>query len=354
MAAPTSPFSCTYSPQLPELLNRLNITLALSTFQAGKLVFFSAVDDEKLIQLPRTFDKPMGVAVKDDFMAVATRDEIIVLRDDPRLAEFYPNKPGVYDALYVPRQTFYPGMVDIHDLAWGENGLIAVNTSFSCISAINENFSFMPVWKPNFISALKSEDRCHLNGMALLDGRPKYVSALGKTDEMQGWRSSLPKGGILIDAGSGEIILDDLPMPHSPRIYKNNLYLLFSATGELAKIHPEKGEVEIIKKLEGFVRGMAIHEDYAFIGLSKLRKNSSTFKDLPIADKARSSGIAVVHLPTGAFVGEIKYHASLDEIYDVQVLPGKKRPGILNTSAETYKLALSTPAAAFWGKKAEG
>ena len=149
----------------------------------------------------------------------------------------------------------------------------------------------------------------------------------------------------------GEIVLSDLPMPHSPRIYDGKLYFLLSATGEVACADPEKGSYEVVNRLEGFVRGMSRCGDYLFIALSRLRGNSSTFKDLPIAEKAQHSGVTILHLPTGSVVGALKYEASVDEIFDVQVLPDLRRPGIISTQGDVFRLALTTPDATYWAAK---
>jgi len=61
------------------------------------------------------------------------------------------------------------------------------------------------------------EDRCHLNGLAVVDGQPKYVTALGTTDTPGGWRERKADGGVLLDVESGETLIDNLSMPHSPR-----------------------------------------------------------------------------------------------------------------------------------------
>ena len=345
------PFSCSFSPQIPELLQQLGCTIAISTYQAGKVVFISPKPDgENLVQLPRTFKKAMGIALEGPKMAVATLEEVLVLVNSPELARHYPNQPATYDALYMPRATYYTGQIDIHDLDYGNGELFAVNTSFSCIIKIDDNYSFSPIWKPPFISKMASEDRCHLNGMALLDGKPRYVTAFSTGDTPQAWREVVTNGGVVMDIETNEFIARDVPMPHSPRLFDGQLYLLLSATGELVKMDISTGKYEVVCRIEGFVRGLARCGDYVFIGLSRLRKNSSTFAKLKIADVSNQAGIAVVHLPTGAFAGEIKYHMSVDEIYDVQVLPGLFRPGILNTDKPEFRMGLSTPEATYWSR----
>lgn len=343
-----APFSSTYTPSLPELLRKLKCSILISTYQAGKVVCISGVNDARLSQLPRTFAKPMGVAVDGARMAIACRNEIITLENSPELAGLYPNKPDTYDALFVPRTTHYTGYVDMHDIAFGAEGIWAVNTSFSCICLINGQHNFIPKWKPPFIDELVGEDRCHLNGLVLKDGYPHYVTALGTTNTAKGWREEITTGGILMDVRNNEVILDGLAMPHSPTMYKGELYMLLSATGEFIKVNVEERTYTVIKQLKGFCRGLDIIGDYAFIGMSKLRQNSSTFAKLPFAKDADQAGIKVLHIPTGALVEEISYQLSVDEIYEIKILEGVLRPNILNTENPIHKYSLSLPGKTFW------
>ena len=302
-------------------------------------------DGERVVQLPRTFEVPMGIAVEGDHLAVATKHGIVLLANEPRLAPSYPRQPGAYDALFVPRSVQYCGALAVHDMVWTEQGLVGVNTLFSCLFQLDPRFSFRQVWKPPFISALAPEDRCHLNGLALLDGKPRYVTALGATDTAGGWRESMGHGGVLIDLESGETLIGGLAMPHSPRVYDGRLFVLLSATGEVVEVDRESGRYEVVRRLSGFVRGLARHGDYLFVGTSKIRKRH-TFGDLGLAsEEGLFCGVTVLHLPTGAFVAELRYLRTCEEIYDVQVLPGMRRPGILGVHDDTYQMALSLPSA---------
>ena len=346
-----APFSCKFTPNIPQLLQQLNCSIAISTYQAGKVVFISAKDNSNLVQLPRNFEKAMGIAedIKKDKIAIACKDEIIVFRNSTDLAKFYPKGPGKYDALYLPRVTFHTGAIDIHDMNFGNKGeLYAVNTLFSCIVKIDDNYNFTPYWTPPFIDKIISEDRCHLNGMAMQNGKPKYATAFNSGNTEQSWREKVTETGIIIDIETNIIIAKGLAMPHTPRIFNNELYVLLSATGELVKVNTRNGNYEVIVKLDGFVRGMSFHKDYLFIGLSKLRKKSSTFGKLAFAEKANEAGIVVVHLPTKNIVGKLTYLNSLDEIYDIHILSNKIRPNILNTLTDDHKKGLMIPNTTFW------
>ncbi len=343
-----APFTCSFSPQLSELLYKLKCSIAISTYQAGKLIFISPVDSDKLTQLPRDFAKPMGFEISGDRMILATKDEIHYFENSKELAIHYPNKTNTYDSLFLPRTTFYTGQVDMHDIAIGNDGIWAVNTSFSCLCLVTGNYNFIPKWQPSFITDLVSEDRCHLNGLVMVNGKPKYVTALGTSDTRQGWRENIVEGGVLIDVETNEIILDKLPMPHSPLIHDGVFYMLLSASGEFVKVDLKAKKYEVLKKLEGFCRGMDIIGDYAFIAMSKLRKNSSTFAKLSFAEKADVAGIKVLHVPTAAIVGEFIYQTSVDEIYTLKILKDSVRPNILNTTSSLHKSSLSIPGKTFW------
>ncbi len=343
-----APFTCSFTPQLSELLFKLNCSIAISTYQAGKLIFISPVDADRITQLPRDFIKPMGFDISDDKMVLATKDEVLCFENSKELAAHYPNKKNTYDSLFLPRATFYTGQVDMHDVAIGNDGIWAINTSFSCLCLVSGNFNFIPKWQPKFISQLVSEDRCHLNGLVLVNGNPKYVTALSTTDTAQGWRENIINGGVVIDVETNEIILDKLPMPHSPIMHDGELYLLLSASGEFIKVNIKEKKYEVIKKLNGFCRGLDIYGDYAFIAMSKLRKNSSTFAKLPFADNADVAAIKVIHLASKAVVGEMVYKTSVDEIYSLKILKNSNRPNILNTTNPLHKYSLSIPGQTFW------
>lgn len=328
----------------------LGCSIAISTYQAGKVIFISAQDQDRLVQLPRTFEKPMGIALNGAQLAIATVHEVVVLANAPEMAKNYPKQPNTYDALFLPRSVYYTGELDIHDLHWHNNELWAVNTRFSCLATLDAHYSFTPRWRPKFITDFGPGDNCHLNGLAT-DKELLFATALGGTNTPKGWKKQKANGGILIDIKSNEIVATQLPMPHSPRIYDNKLFILMSATGELAILDPSNGKYEVVKKLQGFVRGMDRIGDYLFIGLSKLRKTSTAFGDLPIAKDSLMCGVVALHLPTLSIVGHIKYETSVEEIYDVKIIPNTKRPGILNHLKEDFRMGLTTPGVNYWARK---
>ncbi len=354
MQQPTlQPFSLKYTPNFPELLFKLCASIGITTYQAGKFIFLSAKNENELIQLPRSFAKPMGFCYDSDSqkMALACKDEIITFAGSSSLAAHYPKSIGTYDMMFCPRLTYHTNALDIHDLQYGKEGkLFAVNTLFSCIASFDDEHNFKPYWIPPQINQMASEDRCHLNGMAMEDGLPRYASAFNRGNHLQSWREDITKTGVIYDLQNNEVIAENLPMPHSPKLVNGELYVLLSATGELARIDRNKGGYEVVAKPGGFLRGMAYHDDYLFISHSKLRKNSSTFAQLKISEQAQNSGIIAIHLPSLSHVAKLTYEMSVDEIYDIHLFPGLQRPNILNTISDTYRSALSIPGSTYWSK----
>lgn len=343
-----NPFTYQHTRSFAQILFALKSSLVLSTYQTGKVVMFSPRDDSRMIQLPRNFQKPMGVASHDTHLAVAGLHEIVLMHRSQNAAKTYPNKPDVYDAIYLPRSTWYTGAVDTHDICYGKGGLWAVITQFSCIAQLDPRFSFLPKWKPNFITDLKPGDRCHLNGMTMKDGMPKYVTALGRSDEPGGWRANKLNGGILMDVDTQEILLDGLAMPHSPRLVGDEIYYLQSAVGELWKYHVPTGSNERICEVPGFARGMSFYQNFLFIGLSQIREDSKDFGKMPIASKNPIAGVAIVNLQTRQVEGLLEYKSAVKELYDVHILPGVVRPNILNHLSELHTRAIITPQRIFW------
>src|SRR5436190_2863441 len=225
---PTAPaaveFHYTQTESFVALLQQLGASLLISTYQANKLLVARAAGGG-LSMLVRTFDRPMGLAADARRLTIATRDQIWLLRNAPDIAPRV-EPAGQHDACFVPRSCHVTGDIGVHELAWAGDELWIVNTRFSCLCTLDPDYSFVPRWRPPFITALTAEDRCHLNGLAIIDGRPKYVTALGQNDTKDSWRATKPHGGCLIDIPTGEIITRGLSMPHSPRWHDGRLWLL--------------------------------------------------------------------------------------------------------------------------------
>jgi uncharacterized protein (TIGR03032 family) len=240
-SAPPAPvaFHYTQSDSFVELLTQLRATLLVSTYQANKLLAVRA-SGPGISTLVRTFERPMGLAVDARRLVIGTRKEIWLLRNAPDIAPRI-EPAGQHDACYLPRTSHVTGDIGIHELAWSGDELWMVSTRFSCLATLSPDYSFVPRWQPPFITALAAEDRCHLNGLAMDEGKPRFVTALGTTDTKDGWRADKPHGGCIIDVASGEFVARGLSMPHSPRWYDGRLWVLESGTGSLLLVDRATG-----------------------------------------------------------------------------------------------------------------
>ena len=315
------PFRYVQSDSFVALLTKLGASLLISTYQANKLLV-ARVAGAGLSMLVRTFERPMGMAVDAHRLTIGTRNQIWFLRNAPDIAPRV-EPAGQHDACYLPRSSHVTGDIGVHELAWGGDELWMVNTRFSCLSTLHPDYSFVPRWQPPFVSTLAAEDRCHLNGLAIAAGRPQYVTALGETDTAGGWRANKPQGGCLLDVNSGEVISRGVSMPHSPRLHDGRLWLLESGTGRLVLVDIATAHRQSVAEFPGFARGLALCGPYAFIGLSKIRP-SSAMDGVPLA-KSREKlkcGIGVVDLRSGCVVAFLEFQTAVEEIFDVQLLPG--------------------------------
>ena len=298
-APPAAPaaveFRYTQTDSFVALLQQLGASLLVTTYQANKLLVARAAG-AGLSMLVRTFDRPMGLAVDGDRLALGCREQIWEFRNAPDIAPRV-EPAGQHDACFLPRSSHVTGDIGVHELAWAGDELWVVNTRFSCLCTLDPDYSFVPRWRPPFVTALAAEDRCHLNGLAVVDGQPRYVTALGETDTPNGWRANKPQGGCLMEVSSGEVISRGLSMPHSPRWHDGRLWLLESGTGQLVLVDPATGHRQTVAELPGFARGLALCGPYAFVGLSKIRATSA-MDGVPLAERRDElkCGVAVVDL----------------------------------------------------------
>ncbi len=342
------PFASEFTPSFGEFLKAINGSLLLSSYQTGKVICLSPTGNAGVKTLTRTFDWPTGIASESDSLAIATKYQVIKFKNSRELAANYPPKKDCYDALFVPRTTYHVGRLALHDMTFTQHGLVAVNTSFSCLCTFDEQFSFTPIWQPPWISELAHEDRCHLNGMATsLDGQIKFVTSLSMDDSMEGWRNDRLKSGILWDVLNNTTVLENLCVPHSPRIFENRCYFLNSGKGELVSVDFNGHNKKVICRFNGFPRGMQIIKGYAVIATSKQRDHAMI--DMrSISGNESTCAINIVHLDSGAIVGALNFLNSCTEIYDLVIIPDSVRPNILRTDQELLLKCVTMPGSTFW------
>jgi uncharacterized protein (TIGR03032 family) len=324
-AANLVPVHYEHTSNLANVLEQLGVSLLVSTYQAGKVLAVGVHQGGPSFAF-FNFEQAMGLAVQPRQLAVGTRRQIWILRSAPDIAARV-EPAGKYDACYLTRRASFTGLIHVHEMAWAGDELWVVNTLFSCLCTLSDAWSFVPRWRPPFISALAAEDRCHLNGVAMADGRPQYVTAMGEVDTAGGWRPTKAHSGCIVAVDTGAIVARGFAMPHSPRLHDGQLFVLDSGRGRLSQVDRVSGQADVVNQLNGYTRGLALHGHYAFLGLSKIRE-TSVFGGIPIAEHREQlqCGVAVVDIRSGQVVAGLKFHSGVEEIFDVKLLPGVRCP----------------------------
>ncbi|HLX60778.1 MAG TPA: TIGR03032 family protein [Planctomycetota bacterium] len=363
------PLRSVHTSSMVDLLRQLNSSIAITTYQAGKVILLRELNGAINTHF-RDFDAPMGLAFDGARLAIGTRHQVWVFYNQPDVAErLRSQESGVRDqeskqtgaqltpdsclltpdSCFMPRWSHFTGDINSRDLAWAGDDLWVVNTRFSCLCTLDRAHSFIPRWRPRFVSSLGPEDRCHLNGLCVVDGAPRFVTALGQSDAAEGWREHRANGGCLINVPSGAILANALSMPHSPRWHDGRVWFTESGAGRLSYLDPKSGKPVIVAELPGFTRGLDFVGAYAFVGLSQVRE-SAVFSGLPITERLtpdeRACGLWVVDVRNGQTAGFVRFESGIQEIFAVNVLSGMHTPDLITDSEELLGNSFVLPDAA--------
>ncbi|MEL6938928.1 MAG: TIGR03032 family protein [Cyanobacteria bacterium J06598_1] len=335
------------SEGLAEWLQLQQLSLAFTTYQTNRLFCVGTTLAGRLALHERLFDKPMGLFAEGDRLYMSSRYQVWQFDNLLEKGEMHQE----CDRLYAPKTAHTTGDLNVHDVVKTAAGeLLFVNTDFSCLARISDRYSFEPVWQPPFITKLVAEDRCHLNGLALRDGEPAFMTACSSTDQAAGWRNHRCDGGVVLNVQSNEIVASGLSMPHSPRWYQGKLWLLNAGSGDFGYVDFEKGQFVPVAFCPGFVRGLTFWKNFAFVGLSKLR--SRPFIGLTLEERlaekgeAAKCGLSVIDLNTGAVVHQLTLEGVVEELFDVVVLPGVRQPQALGFQSDEIERLVTFPGAA--------
>lgn len=315
-----------------------NTSLAFSSYQSNRLFLVGRMPNGKVSVHQQLFRRAMGLAWEQDRLYLASLTEIWRLENQLGSDEF---AEGHFDVQLMPRQTYVTGNLDVHEMAITMGGrLIFVATDLSCLGILDPVRSFRPVWKPPFISEIARGDRCHMNGLGMVDGTPRYVTCVSQTDVERGWHGRpLPKG-VIVDVETNRIVTDNLSMPHSPRLAGGKLYAVDSGRGFVVEVDPSTGEVADLVFCPGFLRGLEIIGKYAVVTVSKPRYG--TFEGLPIGEEMERRklkpmcAVMIVDLESRSIVEWLTLEGYVQELFTVVAMPGVVCPSSIGPTAAEY------------------
>jgi len=363
---PEFDFSSTATDNFAKILKALNISLAVTSYQSARLILVRS-DGETIDTNLKAFPRPMGIYADENHITLGTFNQVlefkraddilesikngsldntgnfstkVLEKDKEKMQELKEQRDEEIaevrkaDALYLPRASLTTGMINIHDIAWGDEGLWVVNSTFSCLSTLSPDNSFVARWKPKFISKLVPEDRCHLNGMAMLNGKPKYVTTFNMEDSRDSWSEGRIDYGTLIDIDTDEILIEGMIMPHSPKVYKGEVYVCESGFGVVWRYNPITKEKAQVVKLQGFTRGLYFYGGVMFVGLSQVRASEiKTPSPISTMYDETYAGVWMINLEDNTEIGHIKFDGDVDQIYDIAIIPDSTMPELLNVNS---------------------
>lgn len=299
---PASPIELRVHGDFVEWLAAAGGTLAVTTYNSGKLALFSARAGTLSASYWK-FPRPMGLTMVGDRLAMATRDHVWTLQVEPALA---------VDSVQ------YTGRLDAHDLAVDRRGLLFAATRFNCVARPSKRVNFQRHWQPPFIPQLHNGDCCHLNGVGVRDGRLAMATAFCESAAPAAWRQlDRFASGVLIDVRRNRLAARGLCMPHSPRWHNERWWLCNSGEGSLNVLDERRQICAPIAYLPGFTRGLCFAAGRAVVGLSRIRRRH--ILDAPPVRRRFQrlrSGVALVDSAAGVETGSLEFITGGREVYD--------------------------------------
>jgi len=286
--------------------------------------------------------RPMGLVAHNNMLISSSLGNITtyVADSDENHKEW-----GYFDSIYRPTHVYLSADSDVHDLRIdpATSSIYYVSALFNCICTPSTTKSFNVYWTPPWITKDKHgnppcEDRCHLNGMALFEGKPRFVTACCISDYHQAWREHQGEG-VVYDILEETIVAHGLWAPHSPNWYRNQLWIAEAGTGQFGYVDLDTRKFVPKKFVPGFIRGITFFKNFALVNTS-MDRHDVAFKDIPLGDilqkenRSVRAGVHVIDMDTPGL--DIKHWFEfLDpktELYDIACIENTRRIRILETN----------------------
>lgn len=335
MSNPQIDLQFDYSRYLPNWLNENKCNIAISSYNSHFIFTIGLDDKDQPFLYCKSAPRAMGICYKNNELIASSLGNITTYTNRGELKD---NVYGIFDKNFVPNTTIHRQDVDIHDICKTDDGEIYyISAMFSCIcKPSKDNKTFEVYWKPPWISKLAAEDRCHLNGLCCIDGKPRFVSSICQGDIVKTWQEkSRVKQGIIYDLENEEIYCEGLSHPHSPRWYNNKLWLLNSGTGYFGHVEDKKFVEKVF--IPGFIRGLAFHNNFAVVTTS-LDRHNKDFEEYELGDNLEKKGtkgkcgIWIINMESFDIIHNFEFKGDVRELYDTVIIPECRRVRVMDVN----------------------
>ena len=143
-----APLRSVHTSNLPQILEQGNLSVLVTTYQAGKLVVLRNDRGVLNTHFRNFFQNRWDLAVGGGKLAVGCNVDIWEFHNVPAVckklddSDEYQGMSVKHDACFLPRRSHTTGDVQIHEMAWVGEELWFVNTAFSCLATRSDQNRF--------------------------------------------------------------------------------------------------------------------------------------------------------------------------------------------------------------------
>lgn len=285
---------------------------------------------------------PSGISISgENIFILSTRTPHLLYR-------FGIVRPSDKQYYYVPEIIrVLPGCLYGHEILCKDE-LIYINaTGVNEIFKIANDFTgnLLDHYRPSFLDK-RCTNSMQLNSLCFdLDGEGYSTCFSSVVSDFKPWKDDvgpIEKGAIIRHSDSS-VLIAKLTCPHSVRFFDHQLLYCNSGFGEVRMADQDGSNDKVIARLNGFTRGLAISENYLFVGLSKIQSDKRKYA--PGLNPIQSlCGISVLCRKSFEVVSTL-YWTNGYQIFDVQLIETKYSH---NAIFPQNRLSPETPTPAFF------
>lgn len=309
------------------ILADLRLTLVVTREYEHLVVALSVADGRPVVSyLP--LPHPNGLALTPDghaLMVASTRSPNAIF--EVRAAD---PGAGATPVLLPTTTRFLPGQTYLHDLAFIGGELHANAVGHNTVIRISAD-GVHDAWWPRSVEHDGMPDRTanHLQLNSIAAGPTVWdsfftasVASPGARFRPGHRRFHADQRGVVFSGRTREPIVEGLTRPHSIRFHGDELWLANSGYAEVGRI--DGPSFEVVQRLPGWTRGLAITRDVAFVGTSRILPR---FRSYAPGVTTETCGVHILDLQTGAVRASLTWPEG-NQIFAIECLPSGVAVGL--------------------------